>query len=65
MALLKGQKIVSDQWSRVDELDDPLEIDQGGPIRLQQACHMPLTPRSLMTNLRSSVTPWHLLRSFL
>ena len=27
MALLKGQKIVSDQWSRVEELDDPLEID--------------------------------------
>ena len=27
MALLKGQKIVPDQWSRVDELDDPLEID--------------------------------------
>ena len=27
MALLKGQEIVSDQWSRVDELDDPLGID--------------------------------------
>ena len=27
MVLLKGQEIVPDQWSRVDELDDPLEID--------------------------------------
>ena len=27
MALLKRQEIVPDQWSRVDELDDPLEID--------------------------------------
>ncbi len=27
MALLKGQEIVPDQWSRVDELDDPLGID--------------------------------------